>query len=117
MKQSYWITLPLTLSLISCHPSKPLSTDTINCVAVVQNYLGITDPIAVTNSVEQPSLQLVDIQYQSQNDENIPISGIATCLFAAPDVERDRLLKATINNQSLTKEDIAALNQQVKFSQ
>lgn len=117
MKQSYWITLSLTLSLVSCHPSKPLSTNANNCVAVVQNYLGITDPIAVTNSVEQPSLQLVDIKYQSQNDENIPISGNATCLFAAPDVGKNRLLEATINNQTLTKEDIAALNQQVKFSQ
>ncbi len=116
MKQSYWIALPLILGLVNCHPSKPLPANVTNCATVVQNYLGFTDPVAVTKSQEFPSTQQVIIEYQSQNDENIVVNGIATCVFSAPNAERDRLLNATINNQPLTKEEITALNQQVDFS-
>ena len=106
----------LSLGLFSCKPPTPVATNATDCATVVQKYLGITDPVAVTKYVKQSSVQQVDIEYQSQNDENIPINGMASCVFSTPESAEDRLISVSINNQPLTKENIAALNQQVNFS-
>jgi hypothetical protein len=118
MKKLYWLTISLSLGLVNCQNSPPLPPDATNCAAVVQNYLGIADPIDVTNYIEQSSTQQIDIEYQSQNDENIPVTGTASCQFSGSDAEGNySLTAATINDQPLTTTDISSLNQQVKFAQ
>jgi lipocalin len=118
MNKWYWIVIPLSLSLVNCKSSSSIPVSATNCAAVVQNYLGLTDTVAVTNYIEPPSMQQVNIEYQSQNDENIPVEGTASCVFSSSDSDtREYLNAVTINNQPLTKADVTALNQQVKFSQ
>ena len=97
------------LLLTGCTQSV-LDAKTSACAETVRLYLELPASVIVRGTpLETPDGE-VEIQYESFNRENIPVTGAATCQFIVTSGASTLLQSANIDGMVLGAEEIANIN-------
>jgi hypothetical protein len=86
------------------------TTDTATaCAQVVEAYLGLPNPVAVTGQPRVTSEGRVDITYESTDGMNLPVEGEAACTFSVGDAGEFELMEANVNGEFLSSDELAGI--------